>query len=250
MLRCFSVYIILLTLSVCRYMGQMQKQRFEYEDLLARRLREQEGTITRAANEAMEAKDKSIEAVVNATASAQQAEYEAALSSNTELLQAKLSAQYEADFGTKLAEKKAAMVSNLEKKVAAIEELSNRLQQAEQNLQISRNFESGSQRAHRVSAAALALAEKMESNKGAIEEFAALKAAAVENGVIASALEQIPASLNAGIPTLPELQAKFDSIYQTGREVSHYLLVLDYYCCDWSSFFLTFFSIGCICSFW
>jgi len=203
-------------------MGQMQKQRFEYEDLLARRLREQEGTITRAANEAIDAKEKSIEAVVNATASAQQAEYEAALNSNTTRLQAELSAQYEANFGTKLAEEKAAMVSNLEKKVAAIEELSNRLQQAEQNLEISRNFESGSQRAHRVSAAALALAEKMESSKGALEEFVALKAAAVENGVIASTLEQIPSSVNAGIPTLPELQAGFDSMYQTGREVRHY----------------------------
>jgi len=198
----------------------MRKQRFEFEDLLARRLREQEYTITRAANDALEAKEKSIEAVVNAAASAQQAEYEMALKSSEERLQSELSAQYESEFGANLAEAKGSFVSDLEKKVAAIEELSMRLQQAEQNLQISRNFESGSQRAHRVSAAALALAEKMETNKGAAEEFVALKAASVESGVIASALETIPATVKEGIPTLPELQTSFEITHKVGRQVS------------------------------
>jgi len=206
-------------------MDKMQKQRFEFEDILARRLREQEGSITKAANDALEAKDRSIESVVTAAASAQQAEYQAALETNTAGVRAELSAQYEAEYGTKLAEDKAAMISELEKKLAAIEDLATRLQQAEQNLQISRNFESGSQRAHRVSAAALALAEKMESSKGALEEFAALKAAAVEDGVIASALEQIPSSVKVGIPTLPELQAEFGPVYQVGREVSIFYLL-------------------------
>lgn len=204
-----------------KYMGKMQKQRFEFEDILARRLREQEGSITKAANDALEAKDRSIESVVNAAASAQQAEYQAALESNTSGIRAELSATYESEFGNKLAEEKSAMIKDLEKKLAAIEDLAERLQQAEQNLQISRNFESGSQRAHRVSAAALALAEKMESSKGALEEFAALKAAAVEDGVIASALEQIPSSVKTGIPTLPELQAGFGPVYLVGREAAY-----------------------------
>jgi DNA repair exonuclease SbcCD ATPase subunit len=202
-------------------MEKMQKQRLEFEDLLARRLREQEHAITKSANEAIDAKEKSIEAVVNAAVSAQQAEYEAALQASTENLQTELSAKYEAEFGAKLAEEKSTMVADLEKKVAAIEALSKRLQQAEQNLQISRNFESGSQRAHRVSAAALALAEKMESSNPAFEEFVALKAAAAESGVIASALDRIPSSVRSGIPTVAELQASFDRYYQVGREVSN-----------------------------
>ena len=201
-------------------METMQKQRFEFEDLLARRLREQEGTITKAANDALEKKDKSIQAVIDAATSAQQAEYEEALKSNTELVQSSLSARYESQFATKLAEEKANFIKDLNEKVAQIDDFKNRLQQAEQNLQISRNFESGSQRAHRVSAAALAFAEKMESNKGAGEELAALKAAAVESGVIASALEKIPSTIKSGIPTLPELQANFDDVHNVGREVS------------------------------
>lgn len=202
-----------------RYMDKMQKQRFEFEDLLARRLREQEGNLTRAANEALYAKDKSMESVVNAAASAQQAEYEAALKGNTDILKTELSATYEAEFGAKLAEEKASMIKEMESAVSTIDNLSKRLQQAEENLQISRNFESGSQRAHRVSAAALALAEKMESSMGAGEEVAALKAASAESSVIASALEKIPSSVKAGIPTLPELQSSFDQVYDIGREV-------------------------------
>ena len=208
-----------------RYMEKMQKQRLEFEDLLARRLREQEGSLTKAASDALQAKEKSIESVVNAAASAQQAEYEAALKSNTEILQTQLSAQYEADFGQKLAEEKSSMISEMEKAIATIDDLSKRLTQTDQNLTISRNFESSSQRAHRVSAAALALAEKMETSMGAAEELAALRAAAAESGVIASALEKVPASVKAGIPTLPELQASFDDVYAVGREVCDYLIL-------------------------
>lgn len=204
-----------------KYMEKMQKQRLEFEDLLARRLRDQEHAITKRANEALDAKEKSIEAVVNAATSAQQAEYEAAHRSTIENLQTELSAKFEAEFGAKLAEEKAAMVADIEKKVAAIEALSKRLQQAEENLQISRNFESGSQRAHRVSAAALALAEKMETSNPAFEEFVALKAASAESGVIASALDRIPSSVKSGVPTLAELQASFDNYYKVGREASY-----------------------------
>mmetsp|Transcript_8255 Transcript_8255/g.15551 ORF Transcript_8255/g.15551 Transcript_8255/m.15551 type:complete len:608 (-) Transcript_8255:1923-3746(-) len=204
-----------------KFMDKMQKQRLEFEDLLARRLREQEHAITKSANEALDAKEKSMEAVVNAAVSAQQAEYEAAMQASTENLQTELRAKYEAEFGAKLAEEKSSMIADMEKKVAAIKALSERLQQAEQNLQISRNFETGSQRAHRVSAAALALAEKMESSHPAFEEFVALKAAAAESSVVASALDRIPSSVKSGIPTISELQASFDRYYQVGREASY-----------------------------
>jgi len=204
-----------------KYLEMMQKQRLEFEDLLARRLREQEYNITKAANEALDAKERSIESVVNAAASAQQAEHEAALKSAEDRLEMEISAKYEAEFGANLAESKNSYIKDLEQKLAVIQELSKRMEVAEQNLQISRNFESGSQRAHRVSAAALALAEKMETSKGAAEEFAALKAAAVENGVIGSALEKIPSNIKTGIPTLSELQTKFDSARKVGRQAAY-----------------------------
>ncbi len=199
----------------------MQKQRLEFEDLLARRLREQEANITKAANDALEAKDKSIQSVVNAAASAQEQEYNAALKSSEARMEREINAKYESEFGSKLAEAKNEYLNDLKGKIASIDLLSKRLKEAQDNLQISRNFESGSQRAHRVSAAALALSEKMESSKGAAEEYAALKSAAVENGVIASALETIPTSVKKGIPTLPELQGSFDGVYNISRQAAY-----------------------------
>jgi hypothetical protein len=199
----------------------MQKQRLEFEDLLARRLREQEYQLTKQANDAIDARDKSIESVINAAADAQQAEHEAALKSTEERLERELNAKYESEFGHKLAETKAQFTTELEEKLNTIKQLTDRLQTIEQNLEISRNFESGSQRAHRVSAAALALSEKMETSKGALEEYVALKSAAVENGVIASALDKVPNAVKAGIPTLSELQTSFEDFHKTARQAAY-----------------------------
>lgn len=199
----------------------MQKQRLEFEDLLARRMREQEYHLTKQANEAIDAKEKTIESVINAAATAQQAEHEAAMQSTEERLNRELNAKYESQFGNQLAEAKAQFANELQEKLSAIEQLTERLAKNEENLQISRNFESGSQRAHRISAAALALSEKMETSKGAMEEFIALKAAAVENGVIASALDKIPNAVKAGIPTLSELQATYDDVHKIGRNAAY-----------------------------
>mmetsp|Transcript_5896 Transcript_5896/g.8851 ORF Transcript_5896/g.8851 Transcript_5896/m.8851 type:complete len:468 (+) Transcript_5896:42-1445(+) len=204
-----------------KFLELMQKQRLDFEDLLARRLREQEYQLIKQANDAIDAKDKSMEAVIDAAAKAQQTEHEAALKSIEERLERELGAKYESEFGQKLAEVKKEFVDELEQKLAAIGSLSERLQRTEEHLEISRSFESGSQKAHKVSAAALALAEKMETNKGAMEELKALKSAAIENLVIASALDKIPSSVGDGVPTLPELQATFDDTHKIGRQAAY-----------------------------
>lgn len=204
----------------------MQKQRLQYEDLLARRLREQEFELVAKANEELKAKEESIERVVNAVTETKDAEHEAALKMVSDSLQQEISAKYEKEMGERMAMAKEEFTKDLESHVATLEELSERLRQNEQNLEISRNFESGSQRAHRVSAAALALAEKMETSKAATEEFISLKAAAVENGVIASALSSIPNSVKSGVLTLPELQATFDGVLNVGRQVCTIFLTL------------------------
>lgn len=201
-----------------KFLDLMHKQRLEFEDLLSRRLREQEYNLTKQANDAMDAKNKEIESIIDSVTTAQQNEHDATLKSTEERLNRELSAQFEADFGKKLAEAKLAFMKEMEEKVSTIESLTSRLEKNEQNLEISRNFESGSQRAHKVSAAALALAEKMESSQGALEEFVALKTAAAENGVIASALSKIPDTVKEGIPTVAELQATFDECHNVTRQ--------------------------------
>ena len=197
----------------------MQKQRLQFEELLARRMREQEYELVTSAKAELKAKEESIQQMINAVTETKDAEQETALKMATESLEQELSAKYEKELGDRLATAKEGFAKELESHLETLEALSERLRQNEQNLEISRNFESGSQRAHRVSAAALALAEKMETSKGATEELISLKAAAVENGVIASALSSIPNSVKSGISTLPELQAKFDDVLKVGRQV-------------------------------
>ena len=53
-----------------RYLEVLQKQRVEFEDLSARKLREQEDALKRQANAAIQAKDESIQSVINAAAEA------------------------------------------------------------------------------------------------------------------------------------------------------------------------------------
>lgn len=201
-----------------KYVEIMQKQRLEYENLLSRRLREQEDGLTQQSNARMQEKENSIQSLMEAAANTQNLEHSAEIDSITDRLQKEYNIKYEADYGAKLAEEKHTFVKELEEKVKVIEESVQRLHKLEQLLKISRNFEDGSQRAHRVSAAALALVEKMQSSTGAGKEFAALKSAASENAVIASALSQLPASTEDGVPTLSELQAKFDKVYIASRQ--------------------------------
>jgi hypothetical protein len=50
--------------------------------------------------------------------------------------------------------------------------------------------------------------------------FFAWKAVAADEGVIASALSTIPSAVKTGVPTLPELQAKFEKVHSICRQVS------------------------------
>lgn len=175
---CVSVFHAQISLSFAplkRYLAQMQKQRLEFEDLLARKLREQEDGLMRQANAALQQKDAGIESLVNATKESLEAEHEANLKSQMELLQTGYNAKYETDYANKLAEEKQKFVAELESKVGILKALAKKLEEMEQALSTSRSFTDGSVKAHRVSAAALALAEKLETSQGAKAEVGALE---------------------------------------------------------------------------
>mmetsp|Transcript_19515 Transcript_19515/g.27059 ORF Transcript_19515/g.27059 Transcript_19515/m.27059 type:complete len:610 (-) Transcript_19515:1142-2971(-) len=203
-----------------KYMELLQKQRIEFESLLARRMLEQEDAISRQATAVLQQKENAIQSVVNAAAEAQQAEHEADLKSTEERLGREIKAKYETEYSTKLANEKAEFVQELQGKVSQMEEMSQKLQNLESALKESNTFKSGSLHAHRVSAAALALAKKMESSKGAAEELAALRVAAGCESVIGAAVKVLPDSVKTGVPTLSELQAKFDTVYKKSRQAS------------------------------
>lgn len=203
-----------------RYLEVLQKQRVDFEDLLARKLREQEDSLIRQSNSALQAKDQTIQSVINAASEAQKQESDAELNSATERIERETKAKFEADFGTKLASEKAKFAQELEAKVSAMEEMADRLKKMELALDVSRTFESGSRDAHRVSAAGLAFATVAETSKGAIEELASLKAAAGDESVLGSAISKIPLSIKAGISTLSELQVSFEKVHPVGREAA------------------------------
>lgn len=203
-----------------KYMEILQKQRLAFEDLLARRLREQEDVLVKKSNADVQAKEDSIQSVVQAAGEAMEIEHKAELESTAERVQREYDAKYHTEYRTKLAEEKAEFAKELENKMSIIEELSQLLSKMESALQVSKSFESGSQIAHKMSAAALALAEKLETSKGAAVELAALQAVAADEGVIASALSTIPSAVKTGVPTLPELQAKFEKVHSICRQAA------------------------------
>lgn len=156
-------------------MEQIQKQRLEFEDLLASKMREREDTLMRQTNAALQEKDAGMEAILTTIKESLEAEHAANLESQKALLQAECSLHYETEYAQKLAELKEKFVTDLESKVRTMEALATKLAEMEQALTTTRSFTDGSVKAHRVSAAALALAEKLETSQGAKAEVGALE---------------------------------------------------------------------------
>ena len=205
-----------------KFLEILQKQRLEFENLLSQKLREQEDSITRQANAALAAKEDSIQSLLKATSDAREQEVKDVLTEETKRIGSELELQYQTQLQNELAAMKQGHAKELEGHVATMNGLKEQLLSLERRLEISRNYESGSKRAHRVSAAALALANKLEVGDVAAVELAALKGAvAGEEGVIASAVTMIPNSASkGGVPTVADLQAAFDKTYGAGRQAA------------------------------
>ena len=202
------------------YLDILQKQRLEFESMLARKLREQEDVITRQANAALQAKEDSIANLLRATTEAREQETQDVLSNEMKRMTEEMELEYTSKLQSELAKMKQAYASDLEKYGSVMEQLQGKLELLSSRLEVSQNYESGSKKAHRVSAAALALASKLEVGEGAAVEIAALKGAAGGEGVIASAVGMIPPTADKGVPTVAELQVAFDKSYVVGRQAA------------------------------
>ena len=202
------------------YLDILQKQRLEFESLLAQKLREQEDVITRQANAALQAKEDSIANLLRATSEAREKETQDVLSQERKRITDELGLEYTSKLQNELAKMKQAYATDLENHASVMEQLQGKLEMLSSRLEVSQSYESGSKRAHRVSAAALALASKLEVGEGAAVEIAALKGAAGGEGVIASAVGMIPPSAEEGVPTVAELQVAFDKSYNVGRQAA------------------------------
>jgi hypothetical protein len=196
-------------LALCRYLEILQKQRLEFEDILAKRLREQDNELSTRMYKALQDKETTIQSVLNTALEAQQSEHEADKKAFEEIITGEIRSALDEEYGKRLEEYKSQVAQDLQQKVATLKGLTEKLQHLEAALEASKTSKEGSNKAHRLSAAALALAEKLETNVSAASELAALKLAAGNEGVIATACATIPAAVKVGVPTLPELQARF-----------------------------------------
>lgn len=205
-----------------KYLEVLQKQRLEFESLLAQKLREQEDSITRQANAALAAKEDGIQSLLKATSDAREKEMKDILTEEAKRISAELELHHQTQLQNELAHMKQTQAKELGDHVATMKGLQQKLGMLESRLQVSREYESGSKKAHRVSAAALALATKLESGDGAAVELAALEGAVAgeEGSVIASAVSMIPRAAGGGVPTVADLQAKFDESYGVGRQAA------------------------------
>jgi len=204
----------------CRYLEILQKQRLEFEDLMATRQREQKNELSTEMYKALQEKEATIQSVLNTALEAQRIEHEEDKKAFEEIITGEIQSSLDEEYGKKMEEYKSQVAHELQQKVSTLETLSKKLEQLEAALEASSTSKEGSLKAHRLSAAALALAEKMETNQGAAVELAALKLAAGNEGVIATACATIPDAVKTGVPTLPELQARFEVAWKKSRQAA------------------------------
>ena len=207
-----------------KYLEILQKQRLEYEDLLAQRIREAEDSITRQANEALRAKEEGVQNLLGSLRQGREREVADATKVEVKKIRDEMELEFQNKLQNELGQMKQMHINELEKYAESLTEMQGKLADLESSLQISRQYESGSKKAHAVSAAALALSNKLENGESVEVEVAALQGATAgeEEGVIASAVKMIPRGIGSGkqILSLGELQSAFDASYKKGREVS------------------------------
>lgn len=176
--------------------------------------------MSKQMNTAIEEKEATIQGLLQTAMEAQKHEYEEELKTLEETKAAEIRSELDEEYGKRIEEYKTATARDLQEKVATLESLSAKLKHLESVLSATQSSQQGSLKAHRLSAAALALAEKLETNKPAVKELAALKDAAGKDGVIPAALVTIPEAVKRGVPTLSELQTRFENVQKRSRQAA------------------------------
>jgi hypothetical protein len=193
----------------------MQKQRLEFEALMAKKLREQEHVLSQQLYRAIQEKEATIQSVLSAALETQKQEYEEDKKVWEEMTTMNIQSKYEDQYLQQLEEYKNHMAKALQEKVRQMQGMAEKLQQLQTALNASQTSKEGSLKAHRISAAALALTEKLESHDSAKHELEMLKLAAGNVGVISTACATLPSSVaSTGVPTLSELQTHFMNTVQ------------------------------------
>lgn len=200
----------------------MKRQGLEAQSTMERKMKDLEYELTTQAEKAIQEKEQALQVIVDNSLKIQEQQFSEEKADFEKKTEEAISSKYEELFGKSIAEAKQNFAQKMEHKVQQIQALSKKLADLEFALQNTKTYQTGSVQAHRMSAAALSLIDKLESSKPAGAAVAALKAVAEDNAVISSALDALPASAaSSGIPTLQELQTTFEEqVYKKCRRAA------------------------------
>jgi len=194
-----------------RYTLILKKQRLEAESLMDQRLKNQKDTLTKQAADTLKEKEEALQSIIDNSLKIQEQHYMDEKANFEKLTEEKYNAKYEELYGTSLAKVKEDYTTKLEQKVQKLEALAKKVSELELALQSSTTYKSGSRQAHRMSAAALALIDKLESSEPAGAAVAALESVSESNPVVNAAIGALPDTVaSSGVATLQELQTTFE----------------------------------------
>lgn len=211
---------------------ELSKQRLLAETQTAQKLLELEQTLTSKANMALEAKNTEISKMIQEALNAQKEIFAKDAKVEMKQLEELISAKQRKDAADAMAELKLAHAEQLAARNQELEALKGRLVALEGYAQGGKDYQKGSVRAHKLSAAALALADRLESNAAAGNEMSKLRTVLDNTDIKDVQANQIPVIFEAvinlermgvskgGVPTLPELQTRFDTVRTIARRAA------------------------------
>ena len=201
----------------------IKKLRQEAENMMDERLAQQKKLLTKEAEEALMEQQKNSDAFIESSLKIQEQAFNEERSAFEKKTEEAMNAKYEELYGQTLAKTKEEFAAKMNQRVQQIEALSKKLSDLELALKSSEDFQAGSVQAHRITAAAIALAEKLDSGEPAGAAINTIKAVASDNAVVSSAVDALPPSVGAkGVLTLQALQTSFeDEVYPQCRRAAN-----------------------------
>lgn len=200
----------------------IKKQQLESESLMEKKLSDQERTLTSKAQTDLREKEEAMQAIIDHSLKIQEQQFNEEKVGFEKMTEEAMNAKYEELYGKSLVQAKEGFAKKVEQKAKQIEGLAKKLSDLEFALQSTKEFQSGSVEAHRMSAAALALVDALESSKPAGAALTAMRAVAENNAVVNVVLDSLPLSVSTkGVSTLQELQTSFEEkIYPKCRRAT------------------------------
>jgi len=206
-----------------RYVLLIKKLRLEAEQLKEEKLAKQRKILTSQAEEALKGQQTKSNVFLENSMQIQEKAHAEDKATFEQTTKAAMDAKYEELLGHELTKIKEDFATKMNQRVNQMEVLTKKLTELEFSLKSSKDFQVGSLEAHRITAAAIALMEKLESGDPAGAAVRALEAVASSNAVVSSAVKSLPSSVSlSGVASIQELQAAFDeTIYPQCRKAAN-----------------------------